>query len=330
MKTLVEAVNAALHEELERDPRVLVMGEDVGFGGVFRATAGLRDRFGADRCIDTPLAEAGIMGTAVGLALAGLRPVCEMQFDAFSYPALDQVITHVSRYRARSGGHAEMSIVVRMPYGGGVGAPELHQDSPEAHYAHVPGIKVVIPSNPWDAKGLLAAAIRDPDPVVFLEPKRLYRRGRGDVPPAAETVPLGAARIVERGDDVTLIAYGAMVPVALEAREALLGEDTSAEVVDLRTLTPLDEETLIASVGRTGRAVVVQEAPRIAGFGAEVVATLAERVGSELRGPLARVTGYDIPYPPWRMEAAYLPSTARVVAAARHTLRIPAAREVLQ
>jgi pyruvate dehydrogenase E1 component beta subunit len=318
VKTLVEAVNEALHTELERDPSVFVMGEDVGvLGGVFRATAGLRERFGPDRCFDTPLAEAGIMGTAVGLALAGWRPVCEMQFDAFSYPALDQLITHVSRYRARSGGRAQMSLVLRMPYGGGVGAPEMHQDSPEAYYAHVPGVKVVVPSTPADAKGLLSAAIRAPDPVVVLEPKRLYRAPRGEVPAGDWVVPLGSARVAAPGEDVTLIAYGAMVAVALDARAQLHEQTISAEVVDLRTLTPLDEDTIIDSVRKTGRAVVIQEAPRTCGFAAEVVAVLADKAVFDLRGPVVRVTGYDIPYPCFSMEDAYLPSVLRVKAAVR-------------
>jgi len=321
VKTLVEAVNQALHEELERDPRVFVMGEDVGvMGGVFRATSGLLERFGPDRCFDTPLAEAGIVGTAVGLALAGWRPVCEMQFDAFSYPALDQVIAHVGRYRARSSGHAEMAMVLRMPYGGGVRAPELHQDSPEAHYAHTAGIKVAVPSTPADARGLLSAAIRDPDPVIVLEPKRLYRAPRGEVSEGDGLVPLGRARIAAPGDDLTLIAYGAMVSVALDARGELLDRGISAEVIDLRTLTPLDEDTILKSLAKTGRAVVVQEAPRTCGFAAEVAAVLAERSIFDLRGPVVRVTGYDIPYPCSSMEDAYLPSVQRVTAAARHTM----------
>jgi pyruvate/2-oxoglutarate/acetoin dehydrogenase E1 component len=321
MKTLVEAVNEALHEELERDPSVFVMGQDVGvLGGVFRATSGLLERFGPERCFDTPLAEAGIVGTAVGLALAGWRPVCEMQFDAFSYPALDQLITHIGRYRARSGGSAQMSIVVRMPYGGGVRAPELHQDSPEAYYAHAAGIKVAIPSTPADAKGLLRAAIRDPDPVVVLEPKRLYRTPLGEVPEGDWIVPLGSARVAAHGDDVTLIAYGAMVGVALDARAELLEEGRSAEVVDLRTLTPLDEDTVVGSVRKTGRAVAIQEAPRSGGFAAEVVAVLADQAIFDLRGPVVRVTGYDIPYPCSSLEDAYLPSVQRVLAAARRTM----------
>lgn len=321
MTTLIEAVNAALQAELDRDSSVLVMGQDVGgLGGVFRATSGLLDRFGPERCFDTPLAEAGIVGTAVGLALAGWRPVCEIQFDAFGYPALDQLITHVGRYRARSGGGAQMNIVVRMPYGGGIRAPELHQDSPEAHYAHTAGVKVAIPSTPADAKGLLSAAIRDPDPVVVLEPKRLYRAPGGEVPEGDWLVPLGSARIAAAGEDVTLVAYGAMVAVALQASAELQEEGTSAEVVDLRTLTPLDEDTLLSSVGKTGRAVVIQEAPRACGFAAEVVAVLAERAIFDLRGPVLRVTGYDIPYPCFSLEDSYLPSVDRVLTAARRTL----------
>jgi pyruvate/2-oxoglutarate/acetoin dehydrogenase E1 component len=318
--TLVEAINDALHHEFSRDPNVLVMGEDVGrAGGVFRATAGLRESFGPDRCVDTPLAEAGILGAAVGLCLAGWRPVCEMQYDAFSYPCLDQLINHVGRYRWRSGGALEFPITVRMPYGGGVRAPELHEDSPEAYYAHTPGVKVAIPSTPADAKGLLTAAIRDPDPVVVLEPKRLYRTARGPVPDGDHVVPLGRARVVREGEDVTFVAYGAMVPVAEEAAAALAGE-ASAEVLDLRTIKPLDEETLLASVAKTGRAIVVQEAPRFAGVAAEVVALIAEKAILDLRGPALRVTGYDVPFPYWTLEDAYLPSVARIVAAARRLL----------
>src|SRR5213594_3914318 len=268
--TLVEAINDAFHVELERDPDVMVMGEDVGrAGGVFRATAGLRDRFGAERCVDTPLAEAGILGTAVGLCMAGWRPVCEMQYDAFSYPALDQLINHVGRYRWRTRGKMSFPLVVRMPYGGGVRAPELHDDSPETYYVHTPGVKVAIPSNPADAKGLLAAAIRDPDPVVVLEPKLVYRTARGQVPEGEHVVPLGQARIAREGSDVTLIAYGAMVPVCERAADEV---DASCEVVDIRSLRPLDEQAILDSVAKTGRVVIVHEAPRTAGFGAELAA----------------------------------------------------------
>ena len=318
--TLVEAINDCLHHELARDPDVLVMGEDVGrSGGVFRATAGLRERFGPDRCVDTPLAEAGILGTAVGLCMAGWRPVCEMQYDAFSYPCLDQLINHVGRYRWRSGGGMAFPITVRMPYGGGVRAPELHDDSPEAYYVHTPGVKVAIPSTPADAKGLLAAAIRDPDPVVVLEPKLIYRSERTEVPDGEHVVPLGKARLAREGDDVTLVAYGAMVPLCERAADALGGE-ASAEVLDLRTLKPLDEEALLASVAKTGRVVIVQEAPRTAGFGAEVAAVLAERAILDLQGPVLRVTGYDVPYPYWSMEDAYMPSVERVADAVQKLL----------
>jgi pyruvate dehydrogenase E1 component beta subunit len=318
--TLVEAVNDALHTELARDPNVLVMGEDVGrAGGVFRATAGLRDRFGPDRCVDTPLAEAGILGTAVGLCMAGWRPVCEMQYDAFSYPCLDQLITHVGRYRWRTGGRMEFPITIRMPYGGGVRAPELHDDSPETYYVHTPGIKVAIPSTPADAKGLLAAAIRDPDPVVIFEPKLVYRTARGEVPEGEHVVPLGRARVARDGDDVTLIAYGAMVPVCLRAAEEIDGEG-SCEVVDIRSLRPLDEETILGSIAKTGRVVIVHEAPRTVGFGAELAALIAEKAIYDLHGPVLRVTGYDVPYPYWTIEDAYVPSVARVADAVRRQL----------
>jgi pyruvate/2-oxoglutarate/acetoin dehydrogenase E1 component len=316
--TLLEAVNDALHTELGRDPNVMVMGEDVGrAGGVFRATAGLRETFGPDRCVDTPLAEAGILGTAVGLCMAGWRPVCEMQYDAFSYPCLDQLITHVGRYRWRSGGTMEFPITIRMPYGGGVRAPELHDDSPEAYYVHTPGVKVAIPSTPADAKGLLAAAIRDPDPVVVLEPKLVYRTARGEVPEGEHVVPLGRARLAREGSDVTLIAYGAMVAVCERAADEL---DASVEIVDLRSLRPLDERTLLDSVAKTGRVAIVQEAPRTAGFAAELAALVAEKAILDLQGPVLRVTGFDVPYPYWQLEDAYVPSVERVVAAGRRLL----------
>jgi pyruvate/2-oxoglutarate/acetoin dehydrogenase E1 component len=316
--TLVEAVNDCFHVELERDADVLVLGEDVGrAGGVFRATAGLRDRFGPERCVDTPLAEAGILGSAVGLCMAGFKPVCEMQYDAFSYPCLDQLITHVGRYRWRTGGGMSFPLVVRMPYGGGVRAPELHDDSPEAYYVHTPGVKVAIPSTPADAKGLLAAAIRDPDPVVVFEPKLHYRTMRGEVPEGEHVTALGKARLAREGDDVTLVAYGAMLPVAEAAADAL---DASVEVLDVRTLKPLDEEALLASAAKTGRLVIVQEAPRTCGYAAELAAILAEKAILDLRGPVLRVTGYDVPYPYWKIEDAYMPSVERVVDAARRLL----------
>ena len=318
--SVVEAINDCFHVELERDESVIVLGEDVGrAGGVFRATAGLRDRFGADRCVDTPLAEAGIMGAAIGLAMAGWRPVCEMQYDAFSYPALDQLINHVGRYRWRTRGTMEFPITVRMPYGGGVRAPELHDDSPETYYVHTPGVKVAIPATPADAKGLLAAAIRDPDPVVVLEPKLHYRTARGDVPEGEHVVPLGEARVAREGTDVTVVAYGSMVPLAEQAADEIAPE-ASVEVLDLRSLKPLDEDALLASAAKTGRVVVVQEAPRVCGFAAEVSAVLAEKAILDLRGPVLRVTGYDVPYPYWQLEDVYMPSVTRVLDAVRRLL----------
>jgi pyruvate dehydrogenase E1 component beta subunit len=319
-RLLVEAVNDALHVEMERDETVMVMGEDVGrAGGVFRATAGLLDRFGPDRCVDTPLAEAGIMGSAVGLCMAGWRPVCELQYDAFSYPALDQLITHVGRYRWRTGGKMTFPLVVRMPYGGGVRAPELHDDSPETYYVHTPGVKVAIPSTPADAKGLLAAAIRDPDPVVVFEPKLVYRTARGEVPEGEHVVPLGTARLAREGEDLTIVAYGAMVGVAERAADAL-ADRASVEVLDVRTLKPLDEAGLLASAAKTGRVVIVQEAPRTCGYAAELAAVLAEKAILDLRAPVVRVTGYDVPYPYWKLEDAYMPSVERVVDAATRVL----------
>jgi pyruvate dehydrogenase E1 component beta subunit len=315
---MVEAINDAFHVELARDDDVMVMGEDVGrAGGVFRATAGLRERFGESRCVDTPLAEAGILGTAIGLCMAGWRPVTEMQYDAFSYPCLDQLITHVGRYRWRTGGQMEFPLVIRMPYGGGVRAPELHDDSPETYYVHTPGVKVAIPSTPADAKGLLAAAIRDPDPVVIFEPKLIYRAERQDVPEGEYVVPLGKARLAREGTDITLVAYGAMVPLCERAADEL---DASVEVLDIRSLKPLDEDALLASAAKTGRVVIVQEAPRVNGFAGELAAILAEKAILDLRGPVLRVTGFDVPYPYWKIEDAYMPSVERVVDAARKLL----------
>lgn len=318
--SIVEAVNDCLHVELAQDDNVMVMGEDVArSGGVFRATAGLLDRFGPNRCVDMPLAETGILGSAVGLCMAGWRPVCEMQYDAFSYPCLDQLITHVGRYHWRTGGKMEFPIVIRMPYGGGVRAPELHDDSPETYYVHTPGIKVAIPSTPADAKGLLAAAIRDPDPVVIFEPKLHYRTIKGEVPEGEYIVPLGKARLAREGRDLTLVAYGSMVPLCEQVADALAGE-ASVEVLDIRSLKPLDEDALLASVAKTGRVVIVQEAPRVCGFAAELAAILAEKAILNLRGPVLRVTGYDVPYPYWQVEDAYMPSVVRVLDAARKLL----------
>src|SRR3954465_8564334 len=318
--TLVEAVNDALHTELERDDDVMVLGEDVGrAGGVFRATAGLRERFGPDRCVDTPLAEAGLLGGAVGLCMAGWRPVVEMQFDAFSYPSLNQLITHVGRYRWRTGGRMGFPLTIRMPYGGGVRAPELHDDSPETYYVHTPGVKVAIPSTPADAKGLLAAAIRDADPVVVLEPKLHYRTLRGEGPEGEHVVPLGKAPLPREGTDVTLVAYGSMVPLSEQVADGLAG-DASVQGLDIRTLKPLCEDALLASVVKTGRVVIVQEAPRTCGYAAELAAIIAEKAIFDLHGPVLRVTGYDVPYPYWQIEDAYMPSVERVSDAVRRLL----------
>ncbi len=319
--TLVEAVNDALAVALEADERVLIMGEDVGRnGGVFRATDGLIDRFGDERVVDTPLAEAGIIGTAIGLASYGMRPVAEIQFLGFSYQAFAQLVAQAARTRWRSGGRYTCPLVVRAPFGVGVRAPELHSDALEAHFVHTPGLKVVAPATPYDAKGLLLAAIDDPDPVVFLEPLRGYRTGRADIPAGHYTVPLGRASAVRAGRDVTIVAWSAMVAVALSAAETLAGEGTDAEVIDLRTLSPFDADTVVASVEKTGRAVIVHEAPKTAGLGAELVATINERALLSLEAPVARVTGYDVPIPPALLEDHYPPTVARVVGAVRSVM----------
>lgn len=319
--TLVQAVNRALRVEMEKDERVLILGEDVGRdGGVFRVTEGLLDAFGPDRVMDTPLAESGIVGTAIGLALGGFRPVAELQFMGFMYPAVNQLFAHAARYRNRTRGRFHLPMVVRMPYGGGIHPPEHHSESYEALLANTPGLKVVIPSTPYDAKGLLISAIRDEDPVLFLEPKRIYRAFREEVPAGDYTVPLGKANVVKEGKDVSLITYGACVRQALEAHEALGREGVSAEVVDLRTVSPLDAEAILASVGKTGRAVIIHEAPRNAGVGAEVAALIAEKALLDLRAPVQRVTGFDTVFPYPLLENHYLPTRDRVVAAAKKTL----------
>lgn len=320
-RTLVEAINRSLHEELERDEHVVLFGEDVAVsGGVFRATDGLLERFGGERIVDTPLAEAGIAGAAIGMCMTGMRPVIEMQFDSFSYPALDQFLSHVSRYRWRSRGRMGMPLVMRIPYGGGVHAPELHEDSPEAYYAHTPGLKVVVPSTPADARGLLASSIRDDDPVVFLEPKKLYRSMRGEVPDDVDLVPLGKVRTVREGNDLTLIAWGAMVEVAVAAADVLEADGHSVHVTDVRTLAPLDEEGLLEAARATGRVVVVQEAPRRCSVASEIAATIAEHAMFDLQGPVRRVTGWDVPYPYWSIEHLHRPDAARVLLAARELL----------
>jgi pyruvate dehydrogenase E1 component beta subunit len=312
---LVGAVRLALKQEMERDPDVVVLGEDVGIdGGVFRATEGLIKEFGENRVIDTPLSESGIVGVAIGLALYDLKPVAEIQFEGFLYPALDQIISHVGRIRNRSRGRFHVPLVIRFPYGGGIRAPEHHSDSPEALLVHTPGIKVVMPSTPYDAKGLLASAIRDPDPVLFMEPKRIYRAIVEDVPEDDYTVPLGEAKIVSEGTDVTLVSWGAMVRYSNEAAETVK-DRISVEVIDLRTLSPMDTETITKSVEKTGRAVVVHEAPRTAGLGAEITAVINETAFLSLEAPIERVTGFDVPFPQHKLENYYLPNTERIVKA---------------
>ncbi|MCG6961699.1 MAG: alpha-ketoacid dehydrogenase subunit beta [Acidobacteria bacterium] len=319
--TIAQAVRDGLAAEMARDERVIVMGEDVGVdGGVFRATDGLIERFGPQRVIDTPLAEDGIVATAIGMAMSGLRPIAEIQFMGFVYPALNQIFAHAARMRVRTRGRFHVPMVIRMPFGGGIHAPESHSESYEALFVHTPGIKVVIPSNPHDTKGLLASAIRDEDPVVFLEPKRIYRAFREAVPTDDYTVPLGRAAVPRAGEDVSLISWGAMVRVCLDAAQELAGDGISAEVVDLRTLNPLDRDALLASVVKTGRAVIVHEAPRTAGFGAEIVALINEHALLHLEAPVQRVTGFDTVFPYARLEKHYLPTRERVVKAVRAIL----------
>lgn len=315
LMNIIQAVNNALHLEMESDGRVIVMGEDVGkFGGVFRATAGLQEKFGEDRCIDTPLAESGIIGTAIGMALYGLRPVAEIQFADFVYPAFDQIVNEAAKYRYRSGGMFSCPLTIRMPYGGGIKGGHYHSQSPEAYFVHTAGLKVVIPSDPYEAKGLLISSIRDEDPVVFMEPKRIYRSVKSDVPEGEYTIPLGKSRLVKEGRDVTIITYGAMVHIAVEAAMKSEEEGIDIEVIDLRTLKPLDLETIMESVKKTRRAVVVHEAPRTCGFGAEISALIHENAMLFLEAPVARVTGYDTPFP-YALEHKYLPDAERILTA---------------
>ncbi len=320
-RSLVQAVNAALARAMATDPAVIVLGEDVGAdGGVFRATEGLLARFGPQRVIDTPLAEAGIAGLSVGLAAQGFRPVAEIQFTGFLYAALDQVLNHAARMRTRTRGRIACPMVIRSPSGGGVRAPEHHSESPEAIFAHVPGLRVVVASSPARAFGLLLAAIADPDPVVFLEPTRLYRAAKEEVAEDAPPLPLDRAFVLREGSDATIVAWGGMVPEALAAAEALAGEGIGCEVIDLATLKPLDEATILASVARTGRLVIVQEAPLTAGFGAEVAARVAERGLLSLRAPVRRVAGWDTVMPLYRLEHHYLPDAGRIAAAVRDAM----------
>jgi len=311
--TLLQAVNDALKVEMRRDPRVVVLGEDVGrFGGVFRVTKGLQEEFGPERCIDTPLAESGIIGTAIGMALYGMRPVPEIQFSDYIYPAFDQIVNELAKLRYRSGGEYSAPVVIRTPVGGGIKGGHYHSQSPEAFFTHVPGIKVVCPSNPYDAKGLLASAIRGDDPVIFMEPKDRYHKAIGDVPSGEYTVPIGEAKVVREGKQVTVIAWSAMVQTALEAAAKGEKQGYDLEVVDLRTLVPLDEATILASVKKTGRVVIVHEAPRTSGFGAEIAATIAEKAILHLDAPIVRVTGFDTPFP-YTLEREYLPDADRIL-----------------
>jgi len=319
---MVKALNLALHQEMERDPDVLVIGEDVGVdGGVFRVTEDLHRAFGGNRVIDSPLAESGIIGASVGMALYGLKPVCEIQFSGFAFQGFHQIENHAARYRQRSQGRFHCQMVVRMPYGGGVRALEHHSESEEQYYAHIPGLKMVIPSGPRTARALLVSAIRDPDPVVFFEAKALYHSAREDVPDEPEALPIGQARVDREGRDLTLVGYGAMLRVCREAAEQLSLEDgVEAEVIDLLTISPLDRRTLCASVAKTGRAVIVHEAPRSFGPGAEIAASIAEGAFLSLEAPIQRVAAYDVPFVGFAREKATVPDAARVVATARDTL----------
>jgi pyruvate dehydrogenase E1 component beta subunit len=319
--TMVQAIQDALRLSLREDPRVLVLGEDVGKnGGVFRVTEGLQAEFGEARVCDTPLAENGIVGGAIGLALRGLKPVAEIQFVDFIYPAFDQIVSELSKMRWRSAGQYSCPVVIRAPYGGGIKGGLYHSQSPEAYFCHTAGLSVVIPSTPTDAKGLLLAALAGDDPVIFLEPKRLYRTLKEDVPEGRYTTPLASARTARAGEHVTILAYGAMVQVSLEAATRAAEQGWSVEVIDLRTLVPLDQDAVIASVQKTGRVVIVHEAPRTGGYGAELAALIAERALTSLQAPVLRVTGYDTPFP-YTLEHTYLPDAPRVLRAIEHVMR---------
>jgi len=305
---MVQAINMALREEMERDDSVVILGEDVGQdGGVFRITEGLLEKFGPERIVDTPLAESGIVGAAIGMAVYGLKPVAEIQFMGFIYPAIDQIFSHAARIRCRSRGRFTCPMVIRTPYGAGIKAPELHSESTEALFCHMPGIKVVVPSTPYNAKGLLISSIRDPDPVIFLESTRLYRLIKEDVPEGDYAVELGKARIVREGDDITVVAWGSMLHRAIQAAEGF-----NAEVIDLMTLSPFDEETIYKSVKKTGRVVIVQEAPKTCGFGAELSASIAEHAILYLKAPVIRVAGYDAVMPLPKLEDYYVPNAQRI------------------
>ncbi len=318
---MVQAINDALRVEMRRDPRVVILGEDVGkVGGVFRVTQGLIEEFGEDRVIDTPLSEGGIIGAAAGMALYGLVPVPEIQFSDFIFPAFDQIVSEVAKFRYRSGGEYPCKMVIRTPVGGGIRGGHYHSQSPEAYFIHTPGLKVVCPSNPTDAKGLLLASIRDPDPILFFEPKRIYRAARSDVPEGDYTVPLSVAKVVRPGTHVTIIAWGAMLYEAIEAANQAAGQGIDSEVIDLRTLWPVDLDTIIESVKKTGRVVIVHEAPKTCGFGGELVALINEKAFLHLEAPPVRVTGWDTPFP-YTLEMDYLPLAARILPAIVETAK---------
>ncbi|MCL5774492.1 MAG: alpha-ketoacid dehydrogenase subunit beta [Firmicutes bacterium] len=318
--TMVQALNLALRQEMEKDPSVMILGEDVGKnGGVFRVTDGLYDIFGEERVISTPLAETAVAGAAIGLAINGMKPVAEIQFEGFMPPAFDQMFSHAAKMRNRSRGRFTVPMVLRAPYGGGVRALEHHSESPEAYFIHTPGLKVVIPSSPQEAKGLLISAIRDPDPVVFLEPKRLYRAFKEEVPEDEYTIPLGKANVVKEGKEITVLAWGAMLKVSLEAANRL--KDTiSVEVIDLRTLAPVDEEAIVKSVKKTGRAVIVHEAPKNCGFGAELSSIIMEKAFLSLKAPVKRVAGWDTPIPLPKYEDYYYPNVDRIMKELQRTV----------
>ncbi|MDG0024988.1 alpha-ketoacid dehydrogenase subunit beta [Trinickia sp. Y13] len=318
---LVEAVNLALAHALEHDPSVVLLGEDIGVnGGVFRATQGLQAHFGEARVIDTPLAESAIAGTAIGMAAMGLRPVAEIQFTGFIYPIIDQILNHAARLRHRTRGRLSCPLVMRSPCGAGIHAPEHHSESPEALFAHIPGLRVVMPSSPARAYGLLLAAIRDPDPVLFLEPTRLYRLFKQSVDDDGQALPLDTCFTLREGSDVTLVSWGAMLQEVLRSADQLAESGIAAEVIDVATLKPLDVDTILASVAKTGRCVIVHEAPRTCGLGAEIAAAIAERGLYSLLAPIERVTGYDVVVPLFRLETQYMPSVARIVGAVKKTL----------
>lgn len=319
--TLVEAVTQALSFEMAKDPNVVVFGEDVGInGGVFRATLGLQEKFGKDRVLDTPLAESMLAGMAVGMAAQGMKPVVEIQFMGFTYPAFNQITNHIARLRNRTRGRLTCPLVIRTPYGAGIHAPEHHSESTEALFAHIPGLRVVIPSSPARAYGLLLAAMRDPDPVIFLEPTRVYRKVKQDVPDNGEALPLDTCFMLREGSDITLVSWGAMLQETLHAAQLLSQEGISADVIDVATIKPLDMNSILQSVEKTGRCVIVHEATRTCGVGAEIAAQLAEKAFFSLRAPVQRITGYDIVIPLYKMEELYLPSVNQILTAARDAM----------